>query len=163
MQKERTDVEEFLDEHGIEYKKTFHKAVFTVEESKKIDAGIKGIHTKNLFIKDEKSETYFLVCIIAEKRANLKDIAQILGVKRLTFAKEDKLKEYLGLTPGSVSIFGLINDVDNKVTLLLDKDIKQAKIVNFHPNINTATLSLTNKEFEKFLNTLENKTVFRSL
>ena len=159
----KTNVEEFLDKNKIKYKKVEHKAVFTVNEANKLDTSISGVHTKNLFIKDEKSETYFLVCIVAEKRANLKQIAKILGVKRLTFAKEEKLMEYLGLTPGSVSIFGLINNKENNVTLLLDKDIKKAKVVNFHPNINTATLSLTSKEFEKYLKTFENKVVFKKL
>jgi Ala-tRNA(Pro) deacylase len=157
------DVEKYLVKYKINYTKHLHKAVFTVDESKELDTKIPGIHTKNLFLKDESNEKYFLVCIKAEKRADLKQIAKIFNVKRLTFAKPKKLKEYLGLTPGSVSVFGLINNTSGKVDLLLDKEITEAKIVNFHPNVNTATLSLNQGEFKKYLDTLDNKIIIKSL
>lgn len=145
---------DYLDKRGIKYKVHEHPAVFTVEESNELVKGLPGLHMKNLFLKDNKGR-FYLVCLEAHKRLDIKSLSKKLAVEKLRFGSPDELKDKLNLTPGSVSIFGMIYAKD--VNLLLDKKAWHAEIINFHPNINTATLELTHKEFEKFYNSLESK------
>lgn len=144
----------YLEKHNIEYIEHNHKAVFTVEESKKVDKQMPGVfHTKNLFLKDENKK-FFLVIMDAYKRLNLKELAKVLNAKKkLSFGSPQQLKKHLNLLPGSVSLFGMIYAKD--VTLIIDKELWQAEKVGFHPNINTATLELTHKNLEKFVNSLK--------
>ena len=143
----------YLDNLGIEYKLHKHPAVFTVEESDRLAEKLPGIlHTKNLFLKDEANK-FFLVSMHAYKRLDLKKLKEKLNAKKkLTFASAEELKEKLNLTPGSVSIFGMIYAKD--VTLIVDKQVWQADKVGFHPNINTATLEIAHQGLEKFYNSL---------
>ncbi len=144
----------YLNKLGITYKIYSHEPVFTVEESKKISKKMQGVfHTKNLFLKDENKK-FFLVSMSAEKRADLKSLKEKLNAKKkLSFASPEQLKQHLNLTPGSVSIFGMI--YAKQVTLIIDKDLWSAEKVGFHPNINTATLVLTHENLEKFCNSLK--------
>ena len=141
------NLKRYLDEHNISFKLFEHPAVFTVAESDKVTTHIPGARTKNLFLKDENKK-YYLVCMPGEKRLNLNSLKEKLKLKKLHFAKPEELKEELNLTPGSVSIFGMINSKETK--LIIDKDIWDAKEIGSHPNINTATLVFSHEDLEKF-------------
>lgn len=148
-------LQEYLKTHNINYIEHKHPAVFTVEQSKEIKLSIPGLHTKNLFLKDEKGN-FYLVCMNAHKRLDIKSLKAKLNLTgKLQFGSEEELKQHLNLTPGSVSIFGMI--YAKKVILLLDKEVWLAPITGFHPNINTSTLEILHKELEKFLNSLKSK------
>jgi len=144
----------YLQDHNILYVEHKHPAVFTVEESKKIELNLPNVfHTKNLFLKDENKK-FFLVSMNAHKRLDLKSLRNKLNAqKKLSFASAEQLKERLNLTPGSVSIFGMIYAKD--VTLILDQEIWEAEKVGFHPNINTSTLELTHENLAKFYDSLK--------
>jgi len=150
------DLKRYLEKHRISYKIHNHQAVFTVTDSLKLKAGLSGVlHTKNLFLKDEKNN-FYLVCLYAHKRLNLKFLREKLQMaKKLEFASEKELKNRLNVSPGSVSIFNIIKAID--VQLILDKQIWDAEKVGFHPNINTATLELTHEQLEKFWKTIKAK------
>ncbi|MFH1781647.1 MAG: prolyl-tRNA synthetase associated domain-containing protein [Patescibacteria group bacterium] len=151
------DVEKYLQSHDIKYAPHKHPAVFTCDEAEKHCADVPGIPGKNLFLKNKGGKRYFLVVLPASKRADLKKIAKIVGESKVSFANSEALKEKLDLEPGSVSPFGLLNDVQHEVEVYIDKDIYDANIVNFHPKRNTASLELTGEMFRKYLKTIENK------
>jgi len=147
-------LKEYLAKHKIKYKIHEHPAVFTVEQSKNIEAiqKIPGMRSKNLFLRDE-NHNFYLVCMLGEKRLNIKTLEKKLGVKKLNFASAEDLKFELNLTPGSVSIFAMINAKNTK--LIIDKELWDAEITGFHPNINTATLEIQHKDLEKFISSLK--------
>lgn len=140
-----------LEKNSISYSVFQHPPVFTVEESKSLKSKIPGLHTKCLFLKDNKSN-FYLIALPAQKRLNTSLLRKTLKLKKLNFSTPEELKSELSLTPGSVSIFGLI--YSKKTTLLLDKEVWLAPLVGFHPNINTSTLVISHEDLEKFLNSL---------
>jgi len=152
------EIKKYLKEKRINFKEFSHNPVYTVEDTKKegIYEKIKGIHSKNLFLKERKSRRFYLVVMQENKPLNIKELEEKLKYK-LKFANPENLKEILGLTPGSVSPFGLINDKINKTILLIDKDVWNADFVSFHPNINTETLQLSKENFHKYVNSLKNE------
>lgn len=152
-----THVENFLKSKGIEFILHEHPAVFTCEEAEKNCGDIPGLSSKNLFLQGKKSGRYFLIILPAQKRADLKKIGEIVGDKQISFASPEALLEKLGLTPGSVSPFGLLNDKNHEVDVYIDRKVYDANIVSFHPNRNTASLELSGEMFRKFLQTIENK------
>ena len=131
-----------------------HAAVFTVEESRSIDADIPGAHTKNLFLKDHKGRLW-LISARQDTVIDLKRAAAAMGAGRLSFGNEALMWETLGVRPGSVTALGLINDVERRVTFVLDRRLWDADIVNFHPLTNTATTALDQTDFRRFLDLLE--------
>ena len=133
---------------NIVYEEVCHNKVMTIEEAKKIETMIDGIGSKTLFLTDKKN--YYLVVLEENKRANIKELAILLGCNKLSFASSEKLKEVLNLEEGSVTPLGIINDIDNKVILLIDKDLKNNKVL-FHPNVNTRTMSITYDDLIKFI------------
>ena len=139
---------EVLDKLNIIYEEVSHEKVMTVEEAKNIENMIEGIGSKNLFLTDKKN--YYLVILEENKRADIKELMNIIGCSRLSFASSNRLKEILDLEEGSVTPFGIINDKDNKVMLLIDKDLKDNKLL-FHPNINTKTMSVSYDDLIKFI------------
>ena len=150
------DIFKVLQNLHLEYELIKHDPVFTVKEADKIHDQIGGLPCKNLFLRNQKGNKYFLIITEAHKKINLRD----LGVKlkeRLSFASPKQLKQYLGLEPGSVSPFGLINDIENKVVLIIDQPVMQAEKITFHPNINTATVKLSPEIFKCFLTYAKNK------
>ncbi len=153
----------YLDNLNIKYKKFNHQAIFTVRDAEKIDQNIPGIKTKNLFLRDKKKISYFLVLTEARKRIDLKKLARQLEVKKISFADSEDLNKFLNLKPGSVSPFGLIYDKDRKVKVIIDKEILKNNTINFHPNNNTATLNLKTKNFKEFLKSLKNKIIYLDL
>ena len=152
------NVEEFLKSHDIKYVLHEHPAVYTCEEAEKYCDDIPGIACKNLFLRDKKGKHYFLVILPAEKQIDLKKFAELIGSKRLSFASSESLKEKLGIETGAVSPFGLLNDKKREVELYVDSKVRHANTVSFHPNVNTATIELSNDMFCKFLQAIEHKT-----
>lgn len=150
-------LEKYLQDNQIKYVLHEHPAVYTCEEAEQYCGDIPGLACKNLLLKDKKSRRYFLIVLPAAKRADLKAIAETVGESKLSFASPDALKEKLGLEPGAVSPFGLINDQRHEVEVYVDEAVYNADIVSFHPNRNTASLELTSDMFHKFLQGLQNK------
>lgn len=148
------DIKSFLEENDIEHNWHEHPAVFTCEEADKHCSHIPGLALKNLFLKDKKGRRFFLFITTAEKRVDLKKLAESVEMKKITFANTDELKEKLNLTPGAVSPFGLLNDENGEVDVFIDKEVMGADILSFHPNINTASVEITSEMFKKFLNTI---------
>lgn len=142
---------EVLKELGIDYTRHEHPPVFTVEQAEKQWTRIEGAHCKNLFLRNKKGNRHYLVILLSTKLADLRALNDKLGEDRLSFGSPERLRKYLGLEPGSVSPFGLINDPHKEVVVVVDQDLKQAGRVNFHPNVNTATLGISSADFEKFL------------
>ena len=145
-------LKEYLEKCNIEYKTHEHPTVFTVAESKELKKNIPGLHTKCLFLKDDR-EFFYLVCMPGEKRLDIKSLRSRLGAKKLHFASPEELKAELNVTPGSVSVFCMI--YAKKTKLILDEEIWNAPIANFHPNINTATLELNHDNFKKFYDSIK--------
>lgn len=152
----------YLEEINVPYIKHDHPPVFTVEEANQHWENITGMHCKNLFLRDKKGKKHYLVVLESSKQVDIKKMNEQLN-ERLSFASPERLLKHLGLTPGSVSPFGLINNVDNEVALILDQDIKSADQVNFHPNVNTATLTLANADFMYYLNKVGNQWQFLNI
>jgi Ala-tRNA(Pro) deacylase len=130
-----------------------HPAVFRVEEGLELKAALPGAHTKNLFLKDKKGRLW-LISARQDTVVDLKKAPRTIGSDRLSFGNEGLLYETLGLTPGSVTALGLINDPDHRVTFVLDKALWDADVVNFHPLTNTATTAMSQSEFRRFLSLL---------
>ncbi len=145
------DIYQVLDGLGIAYTVTEHEAAFTVEQADHLYGHLPGAHTKNLFLRNKKGDRHYLVLVESHKQVDLKALRGKLGESTLSFASPERLQRYLGLTPGSVSPFGLINDGQRAVKVLVDRDLFSAETLNFHPNINTATVTLARTAFERFL------------
>lgn len=140
-----------LDELGIAYQKHEHPAVFTIEDCEILKAlNLPGIEAKSLFLRNEKGTEHYLVVVAGHKRLNLKELGQNLGSK-LSFASPDRLMKYLGVTPGSVSPFALINDTEKVVKVFLDSEVFAENQVQFHPLVNTATLVLDKEDMLHFI------------
>lgn len=139
--KTKADLLAFLDEIGVAATTHEHPAVFRVGEGEEIKAHIRGAHTKNLFLKDAKGQLWL---VSAEDRSviDLKRLPAVIGSARLSFGNEALMVETLGVTPGSVTAFALINDSQRRVRFVLDRALAEAATVNFHPLTNTATTSV---------------------
>lgn len=140
-----------LDRLGIAYTAHEHPPVFTAEEAAVHWAGLDGAPVKNLFLRNKKGNRHYLVILGIEKQADLRRLAKVIGDDRLSFGSPERLARHLGLTPGSVSPFGLINDAERAVTVIIDADLQQVKRLIFHPNVNSASLTLSSADFERFL------------
>jgi Ala-tRNA(Pro) deacylase len=145
-----------LRELGIEYTRHEHPAAATVEEAEIYWADIDATHCKNLFRRNQKGNRHYLVVLVASKKADLKGVADQIGDGKLSFASAERLMRHLGLTPGSVSPFGLINDRHRAVRVVLDRDLKTAARLSFHPNINTVTFTVAASDFTRFLDACGN-------
>ena len=126
-----------------------HDALFTVEDSRKLRGKIDGAHTKNLFLKNKNNNFFLLSCEEADK-IDLKKISKSIGLGNISFAKKEYLEQYLKIKPGSVSPFALLND-DGFVNFYLEQTLYQSKFVNFHPLINTFTITIKTDEFIEFM------------
>lgn len=152
--KTRNDLMAFLAARGIAATTVDHPAVFTVGEGDAIKAAMPGGHTKNLFLKDAKGRLW-LISALGETAIDLKRLHTVIGSARLSFGSPDLMVETLGVTPGSVTAFGLINDTDHRVTFVLDAALAVADPVNFHPLTNTATTAVSQADFRRFLAALQ--------
>lgn len=155
------DVYEILNKLNIKYKITEHEAFYSSEDADKENYHLDGLNLKNLLIKDKRREDFYLIIMDEDRRFDSKDFKELTSwTNKTRFANDEELYELLKLKPGSVSPFGIINDKEAKVIIVIDNFVTSAndeEIVNFHPNINTKTLSLTKKDFYKFLNNYKNK------
>ncbi len=140
-----------LHELGITYTRHEHPPVATVESAQPHWAGIDATHCKNLFLRNQKGDRHYLVIVEHSKKADLRKVADQIGDGKLSFGSPDRLMKHLGLTPGSVSPFGLINDRHHAVRVALDRDLRSAGRLSFHPNINTVTFTITATDFSRFL------------
>lgn len=139
-----------LDELGISHPTTDHPPAFTVEQGNQVWGDIPGMHCKNLFLKDAKG-VLWLVVAPAEKRIDLKRLPDVIGSARLSFGSAALLEEVLGISPGSVTPFALINDPERRVRVILDAGMMDQPLLNYHPLTNEATTTITNADFRKFL------------
>jgi len=144
-------VDDYLASLGITVERHHHPPVATVDDGEVHWAAIDATHCKNLFLRNQKGTRHYLVILMHNKRADLRAIADQIGDGKLSFASPGRLMTHLGVAPGSVSPFGLINDAEHHVRVFLDRDLKSAARVSFHPNINTATWVLAWPDFERFL------------
>ena len=140
----------WMAEHGIDHVTHDHPAVFRVEEGLELKAAMPGAHTKNLFLKDKKGRLW-LISARQDTVIDLKRAPSLIGSDRLSFGNEILMWETLGVRPGSVTALGLINDLDRRVTFVLDRRLWDADIVNFHPLTNTATTALDQAAFRRIL------------
>jgi Ala-tRNA(Pro) deacylase len=146
----KDDLLAFFAEIGVAAQTHEHPAVFRVEEGEEMKAAIPGAHTKNLFLKDAKDQLWL---ISAEGHAviDLKRLHTVIGSARLSFGSAALMEEVLGVTPGSVTAFALINDKARRIRFVLDKTLAEASQVNFHPLTNTATTTVSADDFRRFL------------
>jgi len=144
-------LKDFLSLHLIEVSRHEHAAVMTVAESEQLVPELPGAKTKNLFLRDKKGLKHFLVTIPASLSVDLAQLGDVLGAGRLSFASAERLLKYLGLTPGSVSVLGLVNDSEHCVQCVIDQKLWDADAIQAHPLINTATMVVTHVQLERFL------------
>jgi len=145
----RPDLIAFFDAHGIDHATTEHEAVFRVGEGEEIKHGIAGAHTKNLFLKDAKDQLW-LISAQDTTVIDLKRLHPVIGSARLSFGSAELMAQTLGVTPGSVTAFAMVNDPEHRVTFVLDRALAQAEQVNFHPLTNTATTTMSQAGLRKF-------------
>ena len=142
---------EALGQLAIPYVRHEHPPVATVEEAEKHWAGLRGTHCKNLFLRNYKGNRHYLVIAPVTRGIDLRRLNALLGEDRLSFASPERLRRWLGLEPGSVSPFGLINDENRHVRVVCDEALRTSAALGFHPNVNTATLEISLAAFERFL------------
>jgi len=151
LEKERATYD-LLDRLGIPYTGIDHSAAATVEDCIDIEKNLGVEICKNLFLRNQSKTEFYLLVMPGQKRFITKDVSKQIGTSRLSFAEAEYMEEYLNVTPGSVSIFGLMYDRDRKVHLLIDSQIAEAVYIGCHPCINTSSLKIRTADiFEKFL------------
>jgi Ala-tRNA(Pro) deacylase len=151
MTPEEVPVVERLRDLGIAFERHEHPPVATVEQAAEHWAGIDAAHCKNLFLRNQKGDRHYLLILEHSKKADLRAVANQIGDGKLSFGSPERLLKHLGLTPGSVSPFGLIHDSSHSVRVVVDRDLQSAARLSFHPNINTATLVVSKDDFVRFL------------
>jgi Ala-tRNA(Pro) deacylase len=144
------DLFAYLDRLGIAHSTVWHEAMFTVEQSSALKADMPGAHTKNLFLKDKDGQ---LVLIAAEAHGpiRLNQLHKLIGTARLSFGAPELMTEVLGVVPGSVTAFALMNDRAGRVRFLVDAVLADAEVVNFHPLVNTGTTAVSQADFRRFV------------
>ncbi len=140
-----------LKELEIPFEYYEHPPAPTIEEAKKYWKDLVATHCKNIFFRNHKGNRHYLVILEHTQALDIHDLEQRLKQGKLSFASPKRMMKYLGVTPGSVTPFGLINDKENHVHLFLDENLKKSESISFHPNINTACLGMKCKDFEKYL------------
>lgn len=148
-------VYETLMKMGIDYEIVEHPAAMTTEEADLYIEGKEGVRSKSLFLCNKKATAFYLVIMDDAKRLDMKLLAELTGEKGMRFCSPERLMEKLSLEPGSVSLFGLLNDREREVRVCLDKEMLGEEIITFHPNDNTKTLFLSIADMKKFLGELE--------
>jgi len=146
-----SDVYAALEGLGIPYQRHAHPAVFTVEQARQYWADMPGMHCKNLFLRNKKGNRHYLVILEHSKKADLKGLARIFGEEALSLASEERLAKHLGLAAGAVSPYGLLNDGEKAVIVVLDSTLGGQGDIYFHPNVNTASVGVSFPDFERFL------------
>ena len=145
------EIEVFLAEHGIEADRVEHPPVMTVEESDRLVPRLPGAKAKNLFLRDKKGARHFLVTVVHDHPVDLDGLGAELGAGRLGFASPERLLKHLGVTPGSVSLLALVNDVAHAVEFIIDRRLWEADAVHAHPLVNHATMVIPHAQLQRFL------------
>jgi len=149
-----TFVKEKLDELQIGYRIIEHPPATTTEEADRYIEGEEGVKTKTLFLCNKKSRNYYLVVTDGAKAVDMKELEERIPTKGLHFCTEEKLMNKLGLPAGTVSIFGLLNNEEHDVEVILDREILSETYITFHPNVNTATAFITMEDMYRFFDAL---------
>ena len=142
---------ELFSQQGWEYQQVEHAAVFTIEEALAAVPHLEGIKTKNVFMRDGKGQRHFLAIVPHDRRVDMAELARQLPATKLSMGSPERLERHLGVTPGAVSIFAIVNDAAKAVELIVDEAVWQADKVQGHPLRNTATLVITHATLEAFL------------
>lgn len=140
---------DFLEQNGLSYELLHHREVFTAEEASHLKEILPGAHVKNLFLCSKQS--LFLVVVLDHDRLDLNGLRKILVVNKLSFAEPSLLEKHLGVKPGSVTPFGLINDKGRLVSLIIDEKVMEFDRLNFHPMRNDQTINIGREDFLKFI------------
>lgn len=157
-------VYDLLDELGIEYERTDHGPAQTMEDCNEIDAVLGVIICKNLFLCNRQKTKFYLLMMPGDKPFHTKDLSAQIGSARLSFATSDYMEEFLDITPGSVSIMGLMNDGDNRVQLLIDEPVARAELLGCHPCVNTSSLRMRTADvLSKFLPAVHHEAIIVNL
>lgn len=144
-------VYDFLDALGIVYGRLDHEPAMTMAVCAEIDVALQATICKNLFLCNRQETDFYLLMMPDNKKFKTKDLSAQLGVARLSFGKESYMERFLDVTPGSVSVMGLMNDKENRIRLLIDEDVLKSEYVGFHPCINTSSLRVSVKDFAEIL------------
>ena len=147
----QAELYDILNNLEIEFEYNEHPPAPTIEEAKKYWKDLEATHCKNIFFRNHKGNRHYLVILEHTQILDIHDLEKRLKQGKLSFSSEKRMVKYLGLKPGSVSPFGLINDKENHVNLFLDENLKNSKKISFHPNLNTASLVINFRDFEKFV------------
>ena len=147
---------QLLTQLNIDFEYVEHPAAPTIEIAKQYWAGHDARHCKNLFFRNHKGNRHYLVILDCEQNMDIHSIEKQLHQGKLSFASEVRMMKYLGVTPGSVTPFGLINDTEHHVHVFIDKQLENAQKLSFHPCINTASLIISKNDFLKFLDYTQN-------
>lgn len=150
MLKTKEDLLGVLDRIGIEHTTHEHPAVYTVEQADKYKEDIEGAHSKNLFFRDRK-KNLVLVVTLSDKPIKIKEVGNKINAKGLSFAKPERLEEVLGVIPGAVTPFAVINAKSHDLRVILDEEMMKNEKLNFHPIVNTATTTISSKDLLKFM------------
>ncbi|MDX8518739.1 prolyl-tRNA synthetase associated domain-containing protein [Mesorhizobium dulcispinae] len=151
MPKTEAELYAFLADLGISVSTVRHPPLFTVADSQALRGEIPGGHTKNLFLKDKK-DNFFLVTVGEEAEVDLKQIHHLIGAAgRVSFGKPEMLMELLGVIPGAVTVFGLINDTAGRVKVVLDQELMSHEVINGHPLTNEATTTIAATDLVRFV------------
>ncbi len=152
-----------LDAQGIIYEAQYHPPTPTIEDVLRFWKDTDALHCKNLFFRNHKGNRHYLVIFDCRQNLGIHELEQMLKQGKLTFASEKRLDKYLGVKPGSVSPFGLINDTEKHVTLFIDENLLEAKRLSFHPNNNTCSVAISTTDFVRFLQQQGNNYSFLKL
>ena len=139
-------VYDFLDSLGVSYQRIDHEAAMTMEACEEIDRTLKATICKNLLLCNRQETQFYLLMLPGDKVFKTKELSAQIGSSRLSFAKAEYMEQYLDITPGSLSVLGLMNDKDRMVRLLIDEDVLTGEYIGCHPCINTSSLRLRTKD-----------------
>ena len=142
---------DLLDRLGVEYDRVDHAPAMTMEDCKEVDEILEAMVCKNLFLCNRQETDFYLLLMPGDKPFKTKDLSAQIHSARLSFAKPEYMEKFLDITPGSVSVLGLMNDTENHVQLLIDEDVLNSEYVGCHPCINTSTVNLSMEEVRKTL------------
>ena len=155
---------DFLDSLGVSYQRIDHEAAMTIDACQEIDVVLNAAICKNLFLCNRQETQFYLLMLPGEKKFKTKEVSAQIGSARLSFAKDIYMEEFLDITPGSVSVLGLMNDKENHVQLLMDEDLLKEPYIGCHPCINTSSLRLRTEDLmNKILPAMKHTPVFVKL
>lgn len=152
-----------LKQLNIEYNYLEHPEAPTIEIARQYWQGFAGTHCKNLFFRNHKGNKHYLVIVHCDHNLDIHSLEKVLGEGKLSFASPERMMKYLGLMPGSVSPFGLLNDAEHQVIVFLDDHLLNADRLSFHPNDNRASLSISLTDFKRYLDFTGNHYEWRKL